>query len=172
MARPLVIGIDSGIKGAIAYYKHGHSCMVDDLPYCHFGRGKCALDLDTVEFVGRLKSAVQGPPPAVFVEQVNSRPRQAGQFYFGLNTGRILGAVEALGWPVTLVAPNRWKRAVGLRSSNKELAHRLAADLWLELFNSAAPFYGSRGALLDGRAEAFLIALYGFRFTHESAGRA
>ena len=93
------------------------------------------------------------------IENVSSLPRQAGAFNFGRSAGVVHGVLGALGIPYSLVSPNEWKGACGLRRGVNESqdqvktrARELASRLWPEM---AAEFKRVKD---DGRAEACLIA--------------
>lgn len=149
----LIIGIDPGVSGAVALWDAPSGPYVFDMPTLAAKRGKTALDVDA----GRLADFLP-PRGAAYVEQVQSRPRQAGQFAFGMNYGRVLGVLEALGIPIVHVPASKWKPAMGLRGADKATSVALAAELFPHLKDQ---LYGPRGAPLDGRAEALLIAYYG-----------
>ena len=152
----LIIGIDPGVAGAVAVF--GNSAVVRDLPTKPAARGKSALDVDGLAFKHQLMAFCLGQTAIAYVEQVQSRPRQAGQFAFGMNYGRVLGLLEALGIRTVHVPASKWKQAMGLRGEDKATSVALAAQLFPHLKDQ---LYGPRGAPLDGRAEALLIAYYG-----------
>ena len=152
------IGIDPGVSGAVAMIHANGLAEVFDLPTIKAARGKSAMDIDTSALHHILTPSVMQYPHKIFIEQVTSRPRQAGQFQFGVNYGRVLGVLEYLFDDVTHVSPQKWKQALGLRGEDKSMSVALAAELFPQLKDQ---LYGPRGAALDGRAEALLIAYYG-----------
>lgn len=162
----LILGIDPGVSGALAFYDptmpldSPKAAILIDMPTLHAKRGKNAMDVDTAALVTLINFATDnyGPIKSAAVEQVHSRPRQAGQFAFGCNYGRVLGCLESLFIPVQHIAPSKWKQALGLRGEDKMQSVKLAAALFPGL---APQLFGPRGAGLDGRAEALLIAYYG-----------
>lgn len=155
----LIIGIDPGVSGAVAVLGGTYTDLVIDMPVQVASRGKSALDVRAAELCGWLRPYTYAKHPTVaYVEQVQSRPRQAGQFAFGMNYGRVLGVLEALGIPIVHVPASKWKPAMGLRGADKAASVALAAELFPHLKDQ---LYGPRGAPLDGRAEALLIAYYG-----------
>lgn len=155
MTRTLILAIDPGVAGGVALYDPELAAIVFDVPTVKATRGKTALDVDTAKLMQRVACC---KPTHAYVEQVTSRPRQGGQFQFGVNYGRILGALEAAGIPIVHVSPQKWKQALGLRGENKSQSVALAA----QLFPALKPqLYGPRGAGLDGRAESLLLAYYG-----------
>src|SRR5690606_25246476 len=91
------------------------------------------------------------------IESVGSRPGQgvASTFKFGTAYGVVQGVIGALQIPVEFVSPQRWKKHFRL-SGDKEQARAKAQ----QLFPTCAAAFN-----LDkhhGRAEAALIARYGF----------
>lgn len=150
----LIIGIDPGVSGAVAFIGDGTPYALD-MPKTRAARGKSAFDVDGLKLATFLASCTNG---VAYVEQVQSRPRQAGQFAFGMNYGRVLGVLEALGIRTVHVPASKWKQAMGLRGEDKATSVALAAELFPHLKDQ---LYGSRGAGLDGRAEALLLAYYG-----------
>jgi hypothetical protein len=152
----IVLGVDPGIHGGLAWYDTTMKELmhVHDMPTAK--RGRSALDVDGA----KLGQMVVGGwiPDISVVEQVQSRPRQGNQFSFGTNYGRVLGVLESLGIPIVHASAQRWKQSMGLRGQDKSMSVRLAAQLFPDYAHN---FYGPRGAGLDGRAEASLIAYWG-----------
>jgi hypothetical protein len=93
-------------------------------------------------------------PDYVVIEDVHSMPKQgvASSFLFGLNTGIVIGAVQACGLPMIKISSGRWKTQMGLRAKPKDASRGLAMDLWPDFANQ---FTRKRDA---DRAEAALIA--------------
>lgn len=97
-----------------------------------------------------------------YVENVHSRPRQAGQFQFGINCGIVHGILYASRIPFTLVAPASWKAQFGIRRGEDETK----ADKKSEARSIAASLYPDKAHHFarvkdDGVAEATLLAIYG-----------
>ena len=153
---PLIIGIDPGVSGAVAFIRDDDTAYVLDMPTTRSQLGKTALDVNGSLLFDAL--FLSDSRDVAYVEQVQSRPRQAGQFAFGVNYGRVLGVLEALGIQIVHVPASKWKPAMGLRGEDKATSVVLAAQLFPHLKDQ---LYGPRGAPLDGRAEALLIAYYG-----------
>lgn len=156
----LIIGIDPGVSGAVAFIRDNDTAYVLDMPTTRASRGKTALDVCGMQLRSMVAPYGEFPIdfPVAYVEQVQSRPRQAGQFAFGMNYGRVLGVLEALGIRTVHVPASKWKQAMGLRGEDKATSVALAAELFPHLKDQ---LYGPRGAGLDGRAEALLLAYYG-----------
>lgn len=139
-----VVGIDPGLAGAAALLDGG--TLVD------------VFDFSAAD--GRL---IGGPisdwmfdrqPEHVVIEGVHSMPGQgvSTTFKFGRAFGTVEGIAVALGIPMSLIAPNHWKRLVGV-TKDKQSARALAGRLW--------PVHRAWFERVkdDGRAEAALIAL-------------
>jgi len=160
VSKLIILGIDPGVHGALAWYDTEARRLVSviDMPTVSAKRGKSALDVDGLRLSSIIRSAVSAKIDRAIVEQVQSRPRQGGQFSFGVNYGRVLGVLEALGIPIVHASAQKWKQSMGLRGQDKSMSVRLAAELFKPQLYM---FYGPRGAELDGRAEAALLAYYG-----------
>jgi hypothetical protein len=153
-----LIGIDPGVAGGIAFHDENMT-TVYDLPTIKAKRGKTAQDIDAAALVKIIRAeSIAYDRFHAFVELVQSRPRQAGMFAFGMNFGKVLGALEVLGIQTTLVSSSAWKQTLGLRGEDKSMSVKLAEQLFPAL---KAQLYGPRGAGLDGRAEALLLAYFG-----------
>ena len=151
----MIIGVDPGATGAVAWLTdHGHLIEARDLPLVK-GEG-----LMPSVFADWLREDGRRPLHA-FVERVASRPGAgvAGMFNFGRDYGQLLGVLAALGVPVTLVTPTKWKGTLRI-PADKSAARFRAAQLWPGL---AGTFSRVKD---DGRAEAALIGLYGAGTLH------
>lgn len=151
-----ILGVDPGLHGACALYDVEANRLVDVIDMPTNGHGVDALEL------GRAICGYSNWDLVALVEDVHSRPRQAGAFAFGLYTGIVHGVLGALEIPVVKVAPSYWKPAMGLTclateqaTGTKDRARSLAQHLWPE---SAESFARKKD---DGRAEAALIARFG-----------
>lgn len=156
-----ILGIDPGLSGGWA--------VIDDtakLIQCgsfptHTVKksGKASTQLDGAALATALRST---NAHHAFVEVVSSRPRQAGQFQFGINCGLVHGILHAHGIPFELVAPASWKSVYGIKRAEDETkrdkkneARQMATNLY--------PDHADKFSRVkdDGVAEATLIALYG-----------
>lgn len=83
-------------------------------------------------------------------------------FNFGRNVGMaqeaIIGALymQGNGVELQLVQPKAWQKAVGITAKGKAIKQAVA-DLAHKLYPTAQ-LYGPKGGLLDGRADALMIA--------------
>lgn len=166
MSHRLTIGIDPGFTGAIGVLADGVFADVIDMPTC--GRGKAGKRAVNAAYLASyLREQIAGHSGAYVhgvVEAVGSMPRQglASTFRFGQSHGCVLGVLAALRIPVLQVTPQVWKRSYSLIGCDKEASRALAIDRFPD-----APLSRKRD---DGRAEALLLAHWGFRT--EIAGNA
>lgn len=162
-----VIGIDVGKNGAIARYD-GNSLSVFDMPV--FRQTKASREtIDhyaLAELIGSLLF------DHAFVEQIGALPTDGhvGAFSFGRCYGVVLGVLAANRSPMTLVVPQKWRAAVGVKKSQTKGDKLPSLARATELFPSDAPrYWTSTRSKFDGgvvkthadRAEAALIAWYG-----------
>ena len=95
------------------------------------------------------------------VENVNSRPRQAHAFSFGLGVGVIHGTLAAHSVPFALIGPAQWKQGYGLwrmTDENQATTKTRARELAMRLFPESADMF--RRVRDDGRAESCLISRF------------
>jgi crossover junction endodeoxyribonuclease RuvC len=94
-------------------------------------------------------------PDHAIVELASSMPKQgvASTFRYGRATGSIEAVIACCGIPVTIVAPNTWKRFYGLYGADKETDRQRA----LQLFPSAHALLALKRH--HNRADAALIAV-------------
>lgn len=154
----LVIGIDPGVSGGIAWCETGKPREVA------FGAQKMPDSPPAV--AGLLRSLVEGTEfDAVytFIEDVHSSPQMgvSSAFTFGKGLGVLQGACAALHLSVTPVSPQRWQKTLqlieagrkfGKGTTEKKRALKAAAVglfPWLSITNHVA--------------DALLICEYGLR---------
>lgn len=162
----IVIGIDPGLKGGVAAINSRTQALpvVHDIPTFNKKEQNHAALAQLFRVLsgadsgcGQLLDLIH-----VGIEKVGARPGQAAQGVLksGLNYGAILGVLTALDLPYTEFAPAKWKNTMlaGFGDkSDKHNSEKRACQLYPAL---AGVFRSSRGALLDGRCEALLIARY------------
>ena len=97
---------------------------------------------------------IDRPVIRAYLEKVNAFPGQgvASMFSLGMSYWGMAGVVAALGWPLTLVEPEAWKRYFKL-GKDKEEARALAQRLYPEVDLHRKKDHN--------KAEALLIARYG-----------
>ena len=129
---------------------------VYDLPTITFMTTKNNTKYDPYQLVSLIsKYAVD----QMFVEDVYSSPQMGvvSAFAFGEGKGVLIGLAAALALPLTLVKPAAWKKAMRVPADKAATVLR-ASQLFPKLKHQ---FTGPRGGLIDGRAEASLIAFFG-----------
>ncbi len=149
----VVLGIDPGLRGAIAVLQDGRLLNVIDMPVIQTASKKQINAHALIQFFHALRGAY-GEVRAV-VEKAQAAPGQgaAASFSYGTGFGLLLGCLIACEIRYTTVTPQTWRRNVGLMRGTDKKASITKA---IELFPShAEKFTASR----DGRAEAALIAL-------------
>lgn len=155
----MILGIDPGLTGALALLDPAAMALTTYGMPTKKVKGKTVI---LAEELAAWFDVHRNLIAHAYVEQVSSRPRQAGQFQFGINTGLLHGMLYANIIPWTLVPPQQWKYHFGLKRLEAETykdkktdSRRLAAQLFP---SHASAFSRVRD---DGIAEASLIALYG-----------
>lgn len=156
----LIVGIDPGLSGALAFL-FGEEMDVCPMPTLTITKAKGhrrVLDLTALANIidDKTKNAAR---VSVFIERVSAMPKQgvASMFSFGESYGAIKGIVAANFLPMTLVTPVTWKAKLKV-SRNKDDARYRASQLKPRF----AHFWARRSD--DGMAEAALIAFYGQNF--------
>ncbi len=158
-----VLGIDPGLKGGIASWDgskpEGQKLCCVEIPAHDVERGR-GRELWIPELISLLDKFFMWTD-VVYIEKVASRPKQgvASMFKFGKVYGTLLGIAYEAGKVVHEVPPKTWKKAYGL-GSDKEQSIRTAE---VNFPGHEHNFYGPRGGLRDGVAEAALIAKYGYQ---------
>ena len=151
----MILGIDPGLSGAIAFYDTSNeSVVVIDMPTIEVTRnGKNKREVSPALIADAVagKGIVQA-----FVERVSAMPGQgvSSMFSFGRSVGVIEGVLAAYEIPVTLVTPQAWMKAMGVRAGKDGSRERA-----MQLFPQYADLFSRKKD--DGRSDAVLIAKYG-----------
>lgn len=147
-----MIGIDPGFTGAIAFLDYEQNFLqIADMPLTSH-RNRKQID-------GTALSIMFAPHnpfnTMVIIEDVHSMPNQgvSSTFWFGYNSGIILGVAKALTFRTLKVPPGVWKSALNL-STNKKDSLALAK----KVFPDYSDYF--KRAKDDGRAEAALLAYF------------
>lgn len=160
----MIIGIDPGQTGALAFYEAGKIIAVVDMPVMARIHGKGQkVDAYTL---GTLIMSNRGHLGEAVMEQVDGRPRRTGTgeqvamggtsgFNFGESFGIVEGVLGALQIPLRLVTPRIWKKAAGLIGKDKDAARTMAIQLHPEVAEEL-----TRKKDI-GRADAICIAHFG-----------
>ena len=151
----MILGIDPGLSGAIAFYDTSNeSVVVIDMPTVEVTRnGKNKREVSPALIADAVagKGIVQA-----FVERVSAMPGQgvSSMFSFGRSVGVIEGVLAAYEIPVTLVTPQAWMKSMGVRAGKDGSRERA-----MQLFPQYADLFSRKKD--DGRSDAVLIAKYG-----------
>ena len=162
-----IVGIDPGLSGGIAYYTPdkllAYRTPTVAVPYVKKGKKKTRNDMDLNHIYEEMRVS---DITHVFLEKVSAMPGQGvtGMFRFGQNLGQWQGMLAGLGLEYTMVTPQVWKRQAGLIKATKGQSVDLARSLWP---NNAEDFKYKTAD--EGRAEAALIARYGWMQLNEDA---
>ena len=153
-----VLGIDPGLKGALAMWD-GEELMLYDMPTeKSTGRGSEVV----WPVLNQYWDDVFFWADHVFLDRVHSMPREgfSSAFKFGTVFGGLRAMTVAKHVPLSLVTPQAWKKAMGVAQGSKQAAVIRATELFPTY---AKDFVGPKGGKKDGVADAALIALYGHR---------
>lgn len=154
----MVLGVDPGIEGAWAAIDNGRLVALSKLPTAGDGTSRMVSGTLLADaLMGFMQ--VEGPISRVVVERVSARPGQgvSSMFRFGRAVGVIDGVIGGLNLPIQYVTPGVWKRHFGL-PAEKEAARQLAIQTWPDIAHLAFRLKSDHG-----KAEAALIALWGYR---------
>ena len=156
----MILACDPGIHGAFASYD-GERLAVDDMPTFlrpAGPRNTMRAFQDMPEVVSLLQHMQLFGAEILVIELVGGIPNQSahGSFIFGKGTGVVIGAALGLGYRVEEVPAMTWKSALKV-PSDKDRARDRASQL-LPAWSNFWPLKKH-----DGRAEAGLLALYGWQ---------
>ena len=158
-----VCGVDPGAQGALAIVETGTRKLADiiNMPIIDTGKERYvdpAVLLDWIE---------RWAPERIVVERLHAMPVSGsiGNFQSGSTYGSLLATLSLALVPVETVPPATWKKRAGL-SKDKALSISLAQQTfgnhdWFKKIRGTGP--------ADGRAEAALIALYGWKVEARAA---
>jgi crossover junction endodeoxyribonuclease RuvC len=151
----IILGIDPGLSGAIAIYNiYTEELVVMDMPTVEMtrnGKHKREVSPALVADVIAGKGAVRA-----YMERVSAMPGQgvSSMFSFGRSAGVVEGVLAAYEIPVTLVTPQAWMKAMGVRAGKDGSRERA-----MQLFPAYSTLFARKKD--DGRSDAALIAKYG-----------
>lgn len=148
-----IIGIDPGLKGALALIEDGKLVEVVDIEAS-----------DSRINAAYLAAVIQRWQPDFAVcESVTARPGQGvtSMFTFGHGLGTITAVLATLCVPYLLIRPQVWQSHFEIQSlSSAKAEHKREIADRAEALFPGAPLYGPRGTLKDGRSDALLLARY------------
>lgn len=164
----MIIGIDPGISGAIAFMHDGNVTSVIDMPTTRKTTGK-GLQIDAHELASLLSgynseihnnlASYRYCYTMVIVEAVSAMPNQgvSSMFSFGKSAGIIEGVLAANRLQYSFVRPQQWKKMFGLSGKDKDASRELCIRDHPEIAHRL------QRKKDHGRAEAILIAKFGER---------
>ncbi len=144
-------GIDPGQKGAVGIIDdEAQFYGALDLPLLGNGEIDAATLFDTLHGYC---------PDIVFLEKAQGMPGQGRTsiFNYGQGYGKLKAVIEIDSIPYQEIHPTKWKRVFSLIGKDKSKKDSVAAA---EKMFPGVEFRTPRGRLLDGRAEALLLAQY------------
>ncbi len=168
------VGIDPGYSGAVAtieYHNDGSVANIKIVELKEYFYKVKKLKTKQIHY-GTLIHTLHHQlfrANGISIERVKAMPRDGGTsaFNFGYVTGVLRGIVECKveSSPnyITVLnpTPQLWKSSLGLKTgATKQDSVNMASRCFPE---HKKFFYGPRGGLKDGVAEAVLLAMYGFR---------
>jgi hypothetical protein len=167
----LIMAIDPGNKGAMAYYETtGTLISIKDMPVREIKVGnKNRIQIDAMALYTIFSDASLMGVEMVVMEQIGGRPRQSAPaaFTLGHGVGMIYMACVACGLRITQIPPQVWKRKLKVSTDDESIAKR--AD---ELLPGHGHLWrGPKGGVLHDRAEAAMIAVYYSDYLTERAKR-
>ena len=127
-----IIGIDPGLSGGIAVLDDLKIYDIFDMPIMSEGK-KNKNQLNSAQLVNIInKHILENEDTFVIVEQVSAMPGQGvtSMFNFGQSFGSIKGICAALGLPITLVRPSKWKKHFDLINSSKDASRTKVIELY------------------------------------------
>jgi hypothetical protein len=147
----IYLGIDPGQKGAAAYI--WDKVDVIDMP-------ANPSDLYKHLYIIKSNSEISGDNIFCILEAAQVMPKQGikGAFTYGIGYGKIKACLDILEIPYQEIHPVKWKKEFALINKGKDASVKVAQQLFPDI-----EFYTPKGRMLDGRAEAILMALYGKR---------
>ena len=159
-----ILGIDPGLHGALVTLDFdGVTLDILRMPTKRNPEDKGAkVILDPIPIASWLDSR-SGEIHSAIIEDVGSRPRQQGQFLFGLNTGIVHGMMYANMIPFEKLLPRVWKDRLGLCRVNKQQTKAELKTLARQKATELFPKYSKEFSRVkdDGVAEAALLAYCG-----------
>lgn len=150
------IGVDPGLQGAVAILDGNLLIEIRDMPTNTIDR-----DIVDSDGFGDIIQEYKTVPHHVHLEKLHSWGRaekmsKVSLWSFALGYGMICDRVKSMRMTHSFWEAKAWQK--GVHALTGKDGNCLRA---LQLFPNA-PIKGPKGALLDGRADALLIAYYGY----------
>lgn len=173
----IVIGIDIGLTGAVAFVDQRGTCALADIPTIENENGKRIDGRALGEILRRYWPA--GEPALALFEDVRPRPQVNGgvrgntmhsQGSLMRSRGTIEGVLDVLRLEHRIVQPQTWKRFYGLvgavgegrpQAQREALKKQISIKTAIDLYPAAKTSLARKKD--HNRADALLIAHYGMR---------
>lgn len=156
MSTKAFLGVDPGMKGAIAWITEDGQVFVKDMPVLSVGKKNKNDVQKQLEIVKAVKD--EWPDVVGAIEIVHAMKGQGvtSTFTFGEGYGMNQACLYALGIPFDYVTPQRWKKELMHGMAKEKAASCLTASRLFPEYRDL--FFGPQGGAKDGRADAVLIA--------------
>ena len=159
----MLISIDPGIKGALAFFGPSGAVTVDDMPTrTKSTAGKIKNEIDPRRLQALLRHRVPADEKGLVVmENLNTFAGGSVQTMGSLEATKavICTVCELSGFDMAFVSPREWQRFFGIKATPSETTKQQSLRLARSLFGMEhCPLQKH-----DGRADALLIGRYGQR---------
>ena len=147
MKYEIVLGVDPGANGGIAWIDYNGKACVEKMPDSLQDLWDLICDITSYP-----KSSIDGRNYKAYIEQVSSSPQMGvvSSFSFGRGYGNLEMALTAAGIPFERVRPQVWQKALGcMTKGDKNVSKRKAQELFPDR------------KITHATADALLIAYYG-----------
>jgi crossover junction endodeoxyribonuclease RuvC len=151
----IFIGIDPGLKGGIAVIADNKLSVSMEMPLTANKKEMGVKGIFRMFFKMRSLDAF-----FCIIEKAQAMPKQGvtGVFNYGRGYGELIAILKILEIPYQEIQSQKWKKEFSLIKKNK----RESVNIAQKLFPSEI-FMTERGRLMDGKAEACLMAEYARR---------
>jgi hypothetical protein len=154
----IYLGVDPGAKGSLCFLDMDTRKMgFKPTPCLEFTAKQLRVHILAIHKKYDIRMAAIEDVHAIFGTSAGSN------FKFGYNVGIINGVIQTTNIGLDLVTPRTWQRAIKAptrkRAGGATKLKKAIAAIALRLYPDA-PLLGPRGGLLDGRADALMIAHY------------
>lgn len=154
----MILGIDTGDHGCLCFLEDAQSVFVD-MPMVRLSRTRLELDISELHRV-----LLERKPSIAYMEALHPMPGKLGGSNANFKRGGYLYAFRAffcaMGVRLREVGVKQWQKEFGIKntkdSDTKAQAYLIASRLYPDV-----DLKTERGVIIDGRADALLIARYG-----------
>ena len=159
-----IIGIDTGLSGAIAILENNKVINIFDIPVMSEGK-KNKRQLNSALLVDLIKENIKNcEEVAVVVEQVNAMPGQGvtSMFNFGQSFGVLKGICSAMQLSMFFIRPAKWKKYFGLIKTEKDASRTKVIEIFPYISSELSKKKDSN------KADAVLIASFFYNTFNKS----